>query len=187
MEESRHVFFASNGAEAFADEVGVERVANNWFSTEKRLESLREAQAREMKRRDLRGTVGCVARDQAGNLAAATSTGGMTNKRYGRIGDSPVIGAGTWAENGACAVSCTGTGEEFIRHNVARSIAAAMRFGGWSLDRAARHLIDNVLQPDDGGLIAVSARGEIAMPFSSPGMFRGAANGKGLFQVSIWD
>jgi L-asparaginase / beta-aspartyl-peptidase len=187
MEQSRHVFFAGAGAESFADAHALERVDNAWFSTEKRRQQLRRAQVQGPRHADLRGTVGCVVLDQFGHLAAATSTGGMTNKRYGRIGDSPIIGAGTWADDATCAVSCTGSGEEFIRRGAAQAVASAMRYAGWSLERSADHVIHEVLAPGDGGLIAVSSQGEIAMPYSSKGMFRAAANSNGWQQVSIWE
>ncbi len=133
-----------------------------------------------------RGTVGCVALDTHGNLAAATSTGGLTGKRFGRVGDSPIIGAGTYADNRSCAVSCTGTGEEFIRHGVARDIAALMEYKGLSANEAAKQVVFGKLRPDDGGVIAVSNTGEIAMVFSTEGMFRGAADSSGRFDVAIW-
>ncbi len=133
------------------------------------------------------GTVGCVALDSAGNLAAATSTGGMSGKRWARIGDSPIIGAGNYANNESCAVSGTGTGEEFIRHGVARDISDRMRYKGISLNQAANEVVHGVLKPDDGGIIAVSRSGEIAMVWNSEGMFRGAADSGGRFEVGIWD
>lgn len=188
MERTKHVMLASDGAEQFATIAGVERVDPSYFDTDKRkkaLEKFLENRKREQERS--RGTVGCVALDTSGNLAAATSTGGMTGKRFGRIGDSPVIGAGTYADNKTCAVSCTGTGEEFIRHVVAYQVSALMRYAGMSVDKAARTVIFERLQPDDGGLIAVSRTGEISMPYSSSGMFRGAADSTGRFGVAIWE
>lgn len=132
------------------------------------------------------GTVGAVALDSHGNLAAATSTGGLTCKRWGRVGDSPLIGAGNYADTN-CAVSCTGTGEEFIRHGVARQIALIMELTGASAVQAADRVVNHKLKPDDGGVIVVSRAGEIAMVFNSEGMFRGAANSSGRFDVSIWE
>ena len=131
--------------------------------------------------------MGCVVLDSLGNLAAATSTGGMTGKRFGRIGDSPIIGAGNYANNATCAISCTGSGEEFIRHGVARDIAARMEHGGASLQEAAHAVVHEVLQPGDGGIIGVSHTGEIALVFNSKGMFRGAANSAGHREVKIWE
>lgn len=133
------------------------------------------------------GTVGCVVLDSAGNLAAATSTGGMSGKRWARIGDSPIIGAGNYANNESCAVSGTGTGEEFIRHGVARDISDRMRYKGISLNQAANEVVHGVLKPDDGGVIAVSKTGEIAMVWNSEGMFRACADSNGRFEVGIWD
>src|SRR5262249_1530429 len=114
-------------------------------------------------------------------------TGGMTGKRFGRVGDSPIIGAGTYANNATCAVSCTGTGEEFIRNSAAYEVSALMMHLNVSVDKAAKTVIFERLKPDDGGLIAVSRTGEISMPYSSAGMFRGAADSGGRFDVSIWE
>lgn len=194
MERTPHVLLIGQGAEQFATEVGVTRVENTWFDTEHRRKAFEKWRALRPQAaahpRDLperaRGTVGAVALDQQGNLAAATSTGGMTGKRAGRVGDSPIIGAGTYADNQTCAVSCTGTGEEFIRHGVAREIAARMRLQKRSVKAAADELVFGILKPDDGGLIAISRTGEIAMPYSSDGMFRGAADASGRFEVFIW-
>ncbi|MBX3376679.1 MAG: isoaspartyl peptidase/L-asparaginase [Phycisphaeraceae bacterium] len=190
MEKTSHVLLVSDGAEQFATAVGVERVDPTYFDTERRrraLDRVLEERKRRAEQEKSRGTVGCVALDSHGNLAAATSTGGMTGKRYGRAGDSPIIGAGTYADNRTCAVSCTGTGEEFIRHVVAFQVSALMRYAGMPVEQAARTVIFERLQPDDGGLIAVSRTGEIAMPYNSSGMFRGAADSSGLFKVSIWE
>jgi L-asparaginase / beta-aspartyl-peptidase len=190
MERTSHVLLMGDGAEQFATSVGVERVDPSYFDTEKRrkaLERLLDERKKKAAAEKPRGTVGCVALDTHGNLAAATSTGGMTGKRFGRVGDSPVIGAGTYADNTTCAVSCTGTGEEFIRHVVAFQVSALMRYSSMSLDKAARTVIFERLKPDDGGLIAVSRMGDIAMPYSSAGMFRGAADSSGRFDVAIWE
>jgi beta-aspartyl-peptidase (threonine type) len=191
-EKTRHVLLASAGAERFADEVNVERVPNTYFDTEKRRRSLEEwKQENGVAMGDTKppysyGTVGCVALDMEGNVAAATSTGGMTGKRFGRVGDSPIIGAGCYANNATCAVSCTGTGEQFIRHGVAKTISDRMDLAGESAQKAAEHLVFKTLEPDDGGLIVVSATGEIVMVFNSEGMFRGAADSSGRFEVGIW-
>ncbi len=202
MENSRHVLFATQGAETFADQMGVERVDQEWFFTERRYQQLQRALERDAVERDhdgeessslkyiddrKMGTVGVAALDRDGNLAAGTSTGGMTNKRFGRVGDSPIVGAGTYADNNSCAVSSTGTGEEFIRNVVAYQICAIMEYTGVGLQAAAEQVVFGKLQPNDGGIIAVSHTGEIAMVFNSPGMFRGAANSFGRFEVAIWD
>jgi L-asparaginase / beta-aspartyl-peptidase len=131
------------------------------------------------------GTVGCVALDRHGNLAAGTSTGGLTNKRFGRIGDSPIVGAGTYADNATCAVSCTGTGEHFIRNVVAFRVAALMEFRGLSLDEAVRQVIFQTLDPDIGGLIAVGRDGAISMHMNTAGMARAAADSTGRFEVLL--
>lgn len=192
MERTRHVLLMGDGAEQFATAEGVERVPNAHFDTEHRrrvLEEVLRERARTgaapSKRPDAGyGTVGCVARDRQGRLAAATSTGGLTGKRWGRVGDTPVVGAGNYADRFA-AISCTGTGEQFLRHVVGRSITARMEFAGQSLAQASRALVFDVLQPDDGGLIAVDRDGNLSAPFSSAGMYRGLADSRGRFQVAI--
>jgi beta-aspartyl-peptidase (threonine type) len=123
--------------------------------------------------------------DRHGNLAAGTSTGGLTNKRYGRVGDSPIIGAGTYADNATCGVSCTGTGEHFIRHAIAHDVSARMAYQGASLQDAVAHVIHKTLQPDDGGLIAVDKHGNIALDFNTAGMARAAADSTGRFEVKL--
>lgn len=191
-EKTRHVLLASAGAERFADDMKVERVPNTYFDTDKRRRSLEEwKQENGVAMGDAKppysyGTVGCVALDMEGNVAAATSTGGMTGKRFGRVGDSPIIGAGCYANNATCAVSCTGTGEQFIRHGVAKTISDRMDLAGERAQKAAEHLVFKTLEPDDGGLIVVSSTGEIVMVFNSEGMFRGAADSGGRFEVGIW-
>lgn len=196
MTKTKHVLLSGKGAEDFATLQGVARVPNSAFDTEKRRKMLEEWRAEQnaktsaaMPSRALHtyGTVGCVALDQAGNLAAATSTGGLTGKRWGRIGDAPIVGAGTYANNATCAVSCTGTGEQFMRHVIAKTVSDRMELAGESLETATRHVVFKTLNPDDGGLVAVSRRGEIAMPYNSEGMFRGCANSQGRFEVAIWD
>ena len=199
MENSPHVMMISAGAEQFADtQAGIERVANAWFDTDTRRAQLELERARERAVPDadsdtdtLRGkyfgTVGAVALDSHGHLAAATSTGGMTNKRYGRVGDSPLIGAGTWADE-SCAVSGTGWGEFFIRNVVAHDIAARMAYRGDSLAVAADAVIMQRV-PDlggDGGAIAVDRDGNIAMPFSTAGMYRGWIGPDGSRGVAIF-
>ncbi|MBP3192174.1 isoaspartyl peptidase/L-asparaginase family protein [Natronogracilivirga saccharolytica] len=194
MEESRHVMFAADGAELFADETDVERVENSYFSTDRRREQLRNAREQASvildhsdDQKDKFSTVGVAALDRDGNLAAGTSTGGMTNKKPGRIGDSPVIAAGTYADNNSCAVSATGHGEKFIRNAVAYQVCAIMEYQGASLEEASRIVIREKLEEGDGGIIAIDKNGNIVMEFSSPGMFRGAADSGGLFEVAIWE
>lgn len=181
MEQSNHVMLVGNGAEKFASDLGHETVPPEYFLTEKRVKSLERAKAKEKATGALPlhhdykyGTVGCVVLDQNGDLAAGTSTGGMTNKRWNRIGDSPIIGAGTYANNQTCAVSSTGHGEYFIRYAVAYDISARMEYLGESLSEAADHVINKKLveKGGSGGIIAVDKLGNIAMPHNSPGMYR---------------
>jgi L-asparaginase / beta-aspartyl-peptidase len=194
MEETPHVFFAGPGAEQLADRTDLPRVDNTFFNTENRRQQLERAvqraslspQVRPLLT-DLYGTVGAVALDREGNLAAATSTGGMTNKMPGRVGDVPVIGAGTYANNQTAAISATGHGEKFIRNVVAYQISAIMEYQGLSLAEAADRVINGKLDQGDGGIIAVDRHGNISMTFNSPGMFRGAADSWGHFEVAIWD
>ena len=176
MERTAHVLLA-----------GLALVSPRYFSTPERAQALRRAREHAVTgAADRHGTVGAVALDRLGNLAAATSTGGHTNKMAGRIGDSPVIGAGTYADNATCAVSTTGIGEYFIRAVVAYDAAARMRYGGESLKTAARHALARVVAlGGDGGLIAVDSGGNVAMPFVSEGMYRGVAR-DGRFQVAIY-
>ena len=183
MEHSEHVLLAGAGADAFAQEQGLEQVDNAWFQTERRRQQLEQALAD-----DKFGTVGCVALDQGGHLAAGTTTGGMTAKRYGRVGDSPIIGAGTWAEDGVCGVSATGWGEFFIRGAVASTVAARMRFGGASLAEAAHATIhgDLTSRGGTGGIVALDADGRVAAPFNTPGMYRGWITAEGEATVMIW-
>lgn len=184
MEKTPHVLLAYQGAEKFAEQMGIKLVPQSYFDTPERLKQLKEYQKKLEEGKH--GTVGCVALDEYGNLAAATSTGGMTNKMPGRIGDSPLIGDGTYANNKTCAVSCTGWGEKFIKNTVAFNVSALMEYKGMSLKDAADQIIYKVLQPGDGGLIAVDKNGNYAMPFSTSGMFRGVATSTGTFEVKIW-
>lgn len=190
-ERSPHVFLVGEGAEAFATDMKVERVENSWFDTPKRYEQLQQALRREQEEKPReekpKGTVGAVALDRHGNLAAATSTGGMTNKRWGRLGDVPVIGAGTYANNKTCAISATGWGEKFIRHTVAHDISALMEYAGLSLQQAAERVIHGKLEKDDGGIVGVGRDGSIALVFNSEGMYRGAADSAGRLEVRIWE
>lgn len=198
MEQSPHVMLIGDGAERFADDhTDLERVPNDWFDTPQRREQLQRAQASEAQRqagldvpvaRDAYfGTVGAVALDAHGHIAAATSTGGMTNKRWGRVGDAPIIGAGTWADD-RCGVSATGWGEFFIRNAVAHDICARVAYRGDSLADAAGHVIGEVIpaQGGDGGVIALDAQGNIALPFNTPGMYRGWIGADGRRGVAIF-
>ena len=170
MEKSEHVFLSGKGASDFARIVGLEMVDSSYFYTEARWQNLQNALSKEK-----HGTVGCVVLDQYGNLAAGTSTGGMNNKKYGRIGDAPIIGAGTYANNVTCAVSATGHGEFFIRYTVAHDISALMEYKKYSVAKAADKVImDKLVKAGgNGGVIAVDRKGNIAMPFNTEGMFRG--------------
>jgi beta-aspartyl-peptidase (threonine type) len=186
MRETPHVLLGAVGAETLAAELGLDPVDQDYFYTQGQWDRLQRALGRDPDNGG-GGTVGAAALDGQGNLAAGTSTGGLTNKRVGRIGDSPIVGAGTYADNRTCAVSCTGKGEEFIRHNVAARVAALMEYRGLSVQEAAERVVHGRLKPGDGGLIAVAHDGSIAMVFNTPGMYRGAADSGGRFEVAIWD
>jgi len=201
MTETRHILLSGAGAEEFATSVGVERVPNDYFSTEKRRqmleEVLRERAAAKPTKTQAKlggpsnanagyGTVGCVVRDRQGNLAAATSTGGLTGKRFGRVGDSPILGAGNYADRFA-AVSGTGTGEQFMRHVVGRRIAARLQFAGETLAQATDAVVNHTLEKDDGGVVAVDAAGNLAAVYNSEGMYRGLADSRGRFEVRIFE
>jgi len=195
MENSPHVMFAREGAEAFAKERGLEIVKPKYFYTDHRWRAYKEALQLEKddKASSLRadfkyGTVGAVALDSYGNLAAGTSTGGMTLKRYGRVGDSPIIGAGVYADNNSCAVSSTGHGEYFMRLTIARDVCAQVEYAGKSIAEAADDVINNRLKNlgGDGGVIVLGADGAYAMTFNSAGMFRGVKSQAGLQEVAIY-
>jgi len=189
MEHSPHVLLSGRGAEIFAREQGLERVNNRYFHTRERKAQLRslKKKTRERESRDNHGTVGCLALDRYGNLCAGTSTGGMTGKRYGRIGDTPLIGAGTWADNATCAVSCTGHGEFFIRGNIAREVAALMEYKGKTLQDASAGALEKLTtMGGTGGFIALDARGNLAMPFNTSGMFRGYIRSTGEKETAIF-
>jgi beta-aspartyl-peptidase (threonine type) len=193
MTKTPHVLLMGDGAEEFATAMGVERVPNEWFDTDARRHAWqrwRRAQggtAQVPRRpRDSYGTVGCVARDRQGRLAAATSTGGLTGKKWGRVGDTPVLGAGNWAD-GWAAVSGTGIGEEFIRHAVARTVAARMQFAGESLAAAVDAVVFHTLRKDDGGVIAVDRAGNLSAAYNSEGMYRGLADANGRFEVLMFE
>jgi L-asparaginase / beta-aspartyl-peptidase len=187
MDRSPHVMLAGPGAEEFALEQGLEPVPNRYFVTERRQRELAAALAANGYRESLMGTVGAVALDADGNLAAATSTGGMTAKRWGRVGDSPVIGAGTYAANDCCAVSATGHGEFFIRATVAHEIASLVRYAGKDVRAAADIVVHEQLKRmgGDGGVIVVGRDGMIAMPFNSRGMLRGSIDAQGRLTTGI--
>ncbi len=195
MEQSEHVFLAGDGAMEFAKSLDYQLKDPDYF-----FDQLRHDQWQEIKHTDSFqldhsvekdskfGTVGAVAMDQYGNLAAATSTGGMTNKKWGRIGDSPMVGAGNYANNATCAVSCTGSGEFFIRGVVAYEVSALMEFKGLSLKDAAEEVIHHRIKKigGDGGLIAVDAQGNITLPFNTAGMYRAFAGAQMEQKISIY-
>jgi beta-aspartyl-peptidase (threonine type) len=213
MEKSKHVMLSGQGAEDFAKEQEIELVEPKYFYSEERYRQLKNAIKRAEAEKDGKestkpvdkedgkqgsvwskesekfGTVGAVALDYKGNLAAGTSTGGMTNKKYGRIGDSPIIGAGTYANNKTCAVSCTGHGEYFIRNVVAYDVAAIMDYQNKSLKEAAEYVVNTKLkeQSASGGLIALDAKGNVAMPFNTKGMYRGVIYEDGRVEVKIYE
>lgn len=192
MERSRHVLLSGTGAERFAVQQGVNLVDNAIFDTERRYHQLMKAkQASNQTNLPTQfkvGTVGAVALDQQGNLFAGTSTGGMTNKQYGRIGDSPIIGAGTYANNQSCAVSATGHGEYFIRYQVASDICARVQYKGQSAADAAEQVIHEVLLPagGTGGVIVIDTQGRVAMPFNTAGMYRASRTSTGEDTVLIY-
>jgi len=182
MEQSEHVMMVGKGAEEFSEAKGLELVDSEYFKTEARWNSLQKILDKEKVTGSISdaqdskyGTVGAVALDKAGNIAAGTSTGGMTNKRFNRIGDSPIIGAGTFADNETCGVSCTGHGEYFIRYAVAYDVAARMEYKSEDVDVAANYIIHEKLVEANGsgGLIALDAKGNVSMPFNTEGMYRG--------------
>jgi L-asparaginase / beta-aspartyl-peptidase len=199
MEKSPHVMLDCAGAEAFAKANGIELVDQKYFFTQERWDALQKMKAAEKNRasgegksfiitdQDRHGTVGAVALDKDGNLAAATSTGGTTNKMPGRIGDTPVIGAGTYANNQTCAVSCTGDGEYFIRASAAHEVSALMQYRGLKLHEAAQTALDTVKQlGGTGGLIAIDKNGDVALPFNTNGMYRGYVDEGGKFVIEIY-
>jgi beta-aspartyl-peptidase (threonine type) len=191
MDKSAHVFLAGAGAEEFASEQGLPLESPEYFFSQLRWDQLQEIVETEKTQLDHSkgkiGTVGAVALDSHGNLAAATSTGGMTNKRYGRVGDSPIIGCGTYA-NHVCAVSCTGHGEYFIRAVAAHSVAMAVELGGRTIGDAADHVVHSKIARlgGDGGLIAIDKDGSVAMPFNTEGMYRGCLRSGEECQVFIF-
>lgn len=205
MEKSEHVMMMGDGANLFAKEVGLEIVDPKYFWTKERWDGLQKAIKEDStkavldhgsKKSSLKGiinrdnkfgTVGCVALDQKGNLAAGTSTGGMTNKKYGRVGDSPIIGAGTYCDNNTAGISCTGWGEFYIRNVVAKTISDLMEYKGYSVEKAAKIVLDKVGEMGgDGGLIALDKKGNVTMPFNTEGMYRGTVDANGKITVEIY-
>ena len=198
MEKTPHVMLDCAGAEAFAKEHGIELVDPKYFFTQERWDELQKQKAAVkqggsagkkfiISDQNSHGTVGAVALDQQGNLAAATSTGGTTNKRPGRIGDSPIIGAGTYANNATCAVSGTGDGEYFIRTVVGHQVSSLMQYGGLSVEAAAEATIKQVGElGGTGGLIALDRNGQVTMPFNTSGMYRGRVDPSGKFIIEIY-
>lgn len=207
MDNSPHVMMAGVGAETFAKEQGLTLVDPSYFYTENRFNSLQRVKAKEAEKKgkvdtesallqfydfDIQnakfGTVGCAAIDKNGNLAAGTSTGGMTNKRYGRVGDAPIIGSGTYANNATCAISSTGWGEYFIRAQVAHDISALMDYKGLDLQEASKVVLDKVAKlGGDGGIIAVDKHGKMVAEFNTSGMYRASMNDKGELTIGIYN
>ena len=203
MENSPHVMLSASGAESFAKEQGIQLVDSSYFFTENRYKSLQNLKEQEIENKTNKqalfygdvikdskfGTVGCVALDKHGNIAAGTSTGGMTNKRWGRIGDAPIIGAGTYANNNTCGVSSTGWGEFFIRAMVAHDISALIDYKGLSLQEASKLVIQDKVPNlgGDGGIIAIDKFGNIVMEFNTAGMYRASMNDKGELTVGIYN
>ncbi len=183
MEKSEHVMLAGHGAEVFSEQEGLDIVAPSYFYTQKRFESYQRS-----KEKEKHGTVGCVALDSKGNLCAGTSTGGMTNKKYGRIGDAPIIGAGTYANNKTCGVSATGHGEFFIRWAVAHDISALMEYRDYDVEAAAKEVVEKKLVEvgGSGGVICLDRFGRVAMITNTSGMFRAYGNSEGERLVAIF-
>lgn len=205
MEKSEHVMMVGSGADLFAKDAGLEIVDPKYYWTKERWDGLQQAIKEDStkavldhgskksellgsKNHDYKfGTVGCVALDKAGNLAAGTSTGGMTNKKYGRVGDAPIIGAGTYCNNETAGISCTGWGEFYIRNVVAKTISDLMEYKGLSVVEASKIALDKVgKMGGDGGLIALDKKGNVAMPFNTEGMYRGTITADGKIEVSIY-
>ncbi len=196
MEQSPHVFMVGEGAETFVKSRGVKLVSPRYFITSERQQQLKRIQAEEKSKsqrsaldieHEMIGTVGAVALDTRGNIAAGTSTGGMANKKFGRVGDSPVIGAGTYANNKTCGVSATGHGEYFIRSVVAHDVSALMEYKGLSLADATAEVMRKVgVLGGKGGLIALDREGNVAMPFNTEGMFRGVLHVNGEMSIAVY-
>lgn len=201
-DKTPHVFLCGEPADLFAKEMGLPLESLDYFKTLEQTESWEVWKKKQAAKGDATskhdhdsgddrlfylGTVGCVVRDQQGNLAAGTSTGGLLGKKYGRVGDSPIIGAGTYAKNATCAVSCTGVGELYIKHHIASAVSARMEYLRESLRESTKFAIHNSLPTDSGGLIAVDAEGNIELQFNTPMMARGQAKSDGTFQVGLTD
>ncbi len=199
-DKTPHVFLCGEPADHFAKEIGLRLESRDYFKTPEQIESWEKWKQKQAAkdgstsrfdhdtgddRLFYLGTVGCVVRDQQGNLAAATSTGGLLGKKYGRVGDSPIIGAGTYAKNATCAVSCTGVGELYIKHHIASAVSSRMEYLHESLQASAKMAIHTTLPTDSGGLIAVDASGNIELQFNTPMMARGQAKSDGTFQVGL--
>lgn len=196
MTETRHILLAGDGAEQFGKELRIDFVPNSYFDTPRAKASWERALKRaagqqKTGKQNARveplylGTVGCVALDKHGNLAGGTSTGGLTDKKFGRVGDSPIIGAGTYANNQTCAVSCTGTGERFIERAIAFDVSARMAYKKLSVDEAVAEIFAKSLPANAGGIIAVSNTSEISIRFNTPAMSRAKADSNGLFEVTV--
>jgi L-asparaginase / beta-aspartyl-peptidase len=187
MDKSPHVMLTNQGAEKFAKEQGLEIVDPSYFYTEKAFKALEKVKNREKEKDSKFGTVGCVALDKYGNLAAGTSTGGMTNKRWNRVGDSPIIGAGTYANNKTCAVSSTGWGEFFIRSVVAYDISALVEYKKIKIDQATKEVIGKVANlGGDGGVIAIDKKGNISFEFNTAGMYRASIDKQGKLYIGMY-
>ena len=201
-DKTPHVFLVGEEADSFGVQIGLPTESADYFKTSEQIESWKEWQKRQAAKKEATsrfdhdrgedrlfylGTVGCVVMDVHGNLASATSTGGLLGKKYGRIGDTPIIGAGTYANNRTCAVSCTGVGELFIRSHIASAVSARMEYLKETLGDAGRYAIDKTLPADSGGLIAVDSQGNIETIYNTPIMARGQANSEGLFRVGLAD
>ena len=201
-DKTPHVFLVGEEADTFGVQLGLPTESGEYFKTQEQIDSWNEWKKRQAAKKEATsrydhdrgedrlfylGTVGCVVLDVHGNLAAATSTGGLLGKKYGRIGDTPIIGAGTFASNQTCAVSCTGVGELFIRNHIASAVSSRMEYLRESLGDAGRYAIDKTLPADSGGLIAVDAQGNIETIYNTPIMARGQANSQGLFRVGLAD
>ncbi len=185
MDKTKHVLLIRDGAEEFAAKMGLEIVPNNYFDSPNRKKVVDMKEGQEPSVEEGQGTVGCVCLDQRGNLAAATSTGGLGGVMPGRVGDAPICGAGTYANNKTCAVSGTGTGEQYIRHNVAHTISALIQYKGYSAQKAADEVVFTILNKGDGGVIVVTPTAEIAMPFNTGGMIRGCADASGRLEIGF--
>lgn len=201
-DKTSHVFLCGDPADEFAKELGLKQELQDYFKTDDQIKSWKAWKDKQAAKKEATsqqelpkgqdrlfylGTVGCVVRDANGNLAAATSTGGLLGKRYGRVGDSPVIGAGTYANNATCAVSGTGVGELYIKHHIASAVSSRIEFLNESLEQAVQFAIQKTLPEDSGGLIAIDRFGNIQLQYNTPIMARGQANSQGLFQVGLKD